>query len=116
MTPAPHTIADRLSALQTPAGNDAMLALDQRESMRAVFPKTDTGEWADDTALREFKAKALAVKSLSQHASAVLLDRPYSVPTVVEGLQTTSTERLQRLNTMLTRSDDETRSLRLPGC
>lgn len=49
-----------------------MLALDQRESLRRMYP-----HHADDATLRRFKATAIA--TLTPYASAVLLDRPFAV-------------------------------------
>jgi sulfofructosephosphate aldolase len=68
--------ADLLAPLRTEDGGFAMVALDQRESLRRMFPLVDGAEVGDD-ALREFKATATRV--LSPLASAVLLDRPYAV-------------------------------------
>lgn len=53
-----------------------MLALDQRESLRRMMPTTD-GSPADDATLRRFKSDAMRI--LSPHASAILLDRFYAV-------------------------------------
>lgn len=57
-------------------GGFAMVALDQRESLRRMFPLVH-GREVDDDALRRFKRDALDV--LSPRASAVLLDRLYAV-------------------------------------
>jgi len=65
-----------LDPLRSAEGGFAMLALDQRESLRRMFPLVDGAEAGDD-ALRRFKATAARV--LSPFASAVLLDRPYAV-------------------------------------
>ncbi|BCB78803.1 aldolase [Phytohabitans flavus] len=65
-----------LDPLRTAEGGFAMLALDQRESLRRMFPQVDGKEVGDD-ALRRFKTTAARV--LSPFASAVLLDRPYAV-------------------------------------
>jgi sulfofructosephosphate aldolase len=62
--------------LESAEGGFAMLALDQRESLRQMFPLVD-GREAGDDALRRFKATATRV--LSPLASAVLLDRPFAV-------------------------------------
>lgn len=62
-----------LSRLQGPGGRYAMLALDQRESLRGMFPPRDNGLFVDDDALRSFKS--LAIDILTPYASAVLLDR-----------------------------------------
>ncbi|GAA4442191.1 aldolase [Phytohabitans houttuyneae] len=71
--PAAGELLDPLRAAE---GGFAMLALDQRESLRRMFPLVDGAEAGDD-ALRRFKATAARV--LSPFASAVLLDRPYAV-------------------------------------
>jgi sulfofructosephosphate aldolase len=67
-----------LSELQTATGVYAMLALDQRESLRGMFPREPDGGFASDEALRRFKATAIPI--LTPHASAVLLDRPMGLP------------------------------------
>jgi len=66
---------DALRTLRAPHGGFAMVALDQRESLRRMFPLVDGAEVGDD-ALREFKRQAMPI--LSRHASAILLDRSYS--------------------------------------
>lgn len=53
-----------------------MVALDQRESLRRMFPAVNGQEVGDDT-LRGFKQ--VAMRSLSPHTSAMLLDRLYAV-------------------------------------
>jgi len=79
-TGQPNTEA-RLAPLSLACGGFAMLALDQRESLRDMFvraghaPVVD-GEVADDT-LRRFKRQGIEV--LTPHASGVLLDRPLAV-------------------------------------
>lgn len=65
-----------VAPLRSHRGGFAMLALDQRESLRRMFPVAGQQE-ADDGALREFKETATRI--LSPYASAVLLDRPYGV-------------------------------------
>ncbi|WP_104087584.1 aldolase [Cryobacterium sp. N19] len=74
MTEATVAMTDRL---KTDGGNYAMLALDQRESLRDMFARDANGLRVNDEALREFKQSAVEV--LTPFASAVLLDRPYSV-------------------------------------
>ncbi|NEE03831.1 hypothetical protein [Phytoactinopolyspora halotolerans] len=73
----PGTIATGKPKLRTAAGGYAMLALDQRESLRAMFGQRADGSWVDDDELRRFKRQATEV--LAPHASAVLLDRPYAI-------------------------------------
>ncbi len=58
-----------------------MLALDQRESLRGMFPRNPDDGFVDDDTLRRFKSAALEV--LSPYASAVLLDRPFALGTGV---------------------------------
>lgn len=70
--------AERVRPLQSPGGRYAMLALDQRESLRAMFGRDAAGAWANDDELRAFKATG--IEELTAHATAVLLDRPYSFP------------------------------------
>lgn len=66
-----------LASLALPDGGFAMVALDQRESMRDMLAAA--GKPADDDALREFKREGMA--ALSPYASAVLVDRAYGLPT-----------------------------------
>jgi sulfofructosephosphate aldolase len=63
--------------LQTAGGHYAMLALDQRESLRDMYSRTDDGDFAGDDELREFKKLGASV--LSPFASGVLLDRPFGL-------------------------------------
>ncbi|SDK86029.1 aldolase [Nonomuraea jiangxiensis] len=76
----------RLTApLESAEGGFAMLALDQRESLRQMFPSVN-GQAATDEALREFKSTATRV--LSPLTTAVLLDRLYGLTdTAPEGLR-----------------------------
>ncbi|MFL5680892.1 MAG: hypothetical protein ACJ77B_09865, partial [Chloroflexota bacterium] len=62
--------ADGLAAIARPSGALAMLALDQRESLRTMFAAA--GAPADDAALSRFKVDAARV--LSPFASGVLVD------------------------------------------
>jgi sulfofructosephosphate aldolase len=57
--------------LLLPEGGYGMLALDQRQSLRNLF--AETGQPTGDDAIAAFKQAA--VTALSEHASAVLLDR-----------------------------------------
>src|SRR2546423_15591647 len=66
----PSRSADRLAALARPRGTFAMLALDQRESLRAMLVAARAE--ATDEALSRFKVQA--VRSLTPFASAVLPD------------------------------------------
>lgn len=64
------------SKLALVGGGFAMVAIDQRESLRRMFPLVN-GEEVDDETLRKFKSAAIA--ALSPIASAVLLDRHYGL-------------------------------------
>jgi sulfofructosephosphate aldolase len=60
-----------------------MLAIDQRESMRAMFAEKQSGPVSDEQ-LVEFKLQALEV--LTPHASAVLIDREFAwKPAIARG-------------------------------
>lgn len=69
-----------LAALARPSGGFAMLALDQREALRAMFAEHSSGPVTDEQ-LTGFKLRAAAV--LSPHASAVLVDRQFALDRVV---------------------------------
>ena len=58
-------------------GGFAMLALDQRESLRDMFVRAGHGPMVGDDTLRRFKLEAAEI--LTPHASGVLLDRPLAV-------------------------------------
>lgn len=64
-----------IAALERSEGGFAMVALDQRESLRTLL--TRDGTPASDDVMRGFKAEAAA--ALSPYASAVLLDRPFGL-------------------------------------
>jgi len=64
-----------LSALARPSGAFAMLAIDQRESMRAMFAEKQA-EPVTDSQLTDFKVNAL--KALTPYASAVLIDQQFA--------------------------------------
>lgn len=64
-----------LESLSTPGGGMAMLAVDQRESMRKMFSDREHGGAIDDAVLKEFK-RAVAT-TLAPYASAILLDALY---------------------------------------
>jgi sulfofructosephosphate aldolase len=74
-------VGDRLKKLARPRGTFAMLALDQRESLRTLLAEADA-ESTDD-ALTRFKVQA--ARSLTPHASAVLLDVDYGLAPVLAG-------------------------------
>jgi sulfofructosephosphate aldolase len=64
-------LAPPLHTLTRPSGRFAMVAIDQRESLRAMFQAA--GSRGDDEELSSFKAAAAEL--LSAHSSAVLVDR-----------------------------------------
>lgn len=66
---------DKFKALTRPSGAFAMLAIDQRESMRAMFAQTQKAPVTDQQ-LTDFKLAAL--RSLTPLASAVLIDRQFA--------------------------------------
>ena len=68
-TPAP------LSRLARPSGALAMLAIDQRESMRAMFAEKQTAP-VTDRQISDFKLAAL--RALTPFASAVLIDKVFA--------------------------------------
>lgn len=73
-----ETTGALLGALRTASGGFAMVALDQRESLREMFPADASGRLVGDDALASFKAAAARV--LTPTASGVLLDHPLGVP------------------------------------
>jgi len=73
-----------LRALQRPSGAYAMLAVDQRESLRAMLAQHQPTPVTDEQ-VAQFKL--LAVRTLTPYASAVLVDRQFAWERVVrEGL------------------------------
>lgn len=69
-----------LAALARPSGGFAMLALDQRESLRAMLAGQAGRPVADEVVTR---FKVAAVRALSPHASAVLIDRQFALEAVL---------------------------------
>lgn len=65
-------MARDLSALARPSGAFAMLAVDQREGLRAMLAQHSAAP-VPDRALTDFKLQAM--RALTPHASAVLIDR-----------------------------------------
>ena len=65
-----------LASLARPSGAFAMVAIDQRESLRTIF-RNETGAEVDDATLVAFKIAVARV--LSPHASALLVDRPFGL-------------------------------------
>ena len=73
-----HAVAtEQLSRLSTPSGGFAMVALDQRESLREMFPTDPSGDLVDDQVLVEFKERTAQI--LTPFATGVLLDKDYGV-------------------------------------
>ncbi len=70
-----------LSRLTRPGGGFAMLAVDQREAMRAMFAEHQDTPVPDDQ-LQRFKV--LATRVLSPYASAVLVDKQFAFDAVVD--------------------------------
>jgi sulfofructosephosphate aldolase len=68
-----------LDRLARPSGTFAMVAMDQRESLRTML--TEEGRPADDAALTAFKLEVAAV--LAPLASAFLIDRHYAFADLV---------------------------------
>ncbi|AGP59217.1 hypothetical protein [Streptomyces rapamycinicus] len=75
------TATDRdLSAIARPSGGFAMLAVDQREALRAMFAEHQT-EPVTDQQVTDFKIET--VRALTPHASAVLLERQFALEPVL---------------------------------
>lgn len=74
MTTPTDTAAPRLDVLARPSGGLAMLAVDQREALRAMLAEHVDAPVSDAT-VTEFKL--LATRELTPHASAVLLDKQF---------------------------------------
>ena len=72
----------RLSALARPTGTFAMVALDQRESLRTMLEAQSSGEAVPDRALTTFKVDA--ARALSAHASAVLVDVAFGLQPILD--------------------------------
>ena len=70
-----------IDALRRPSGAFAMVALDQRESLRTMLALARGGD-PGPADVAEFKV--LASRALSPHASAVLLDRETGLPSVID--------------------------------
>lgn len=70
-----------LSPLTRESGAFAMLAVDQREALRAMLAARGEGE-VTDAAVTDFKLRAVEV--LTPHASAVLLDRQFVLDQAIE--------------------------------
>jgi sulfofructosephosphate aldolase len=68
-------IAPTVRALQRPSGAFAMLAVDQREAMRAMFAAHQSAP-VTDKQVADFKLAA--IHALTPHASGVLVDRQFA--------------------------------------
>jgi sulfofructosephosphate aldolase len=77
----PDARQTRLSLLARSSGGFAMLAVDQREAMRAMFAEHQAEPVTDDQ-LTSFKVAA--VRILSPYASGVLVDKQFAFDQVVE--------------------------------
>ncbi|MDK1262100.1 sulfofructosephosphate aldolase [Cronobacter sakazakii] len=71
-----------LKEIARPSGGFAMLAVDQREAMRLMFAAAGAATPVADAVLTDFKLNAARV--LSPYASAILVDRQFCYPQVVE--------------------------------
>lgn len=74
-----------VAALARPSGTFAMVAMDQRDSLRTMMAQRarSAGEAVSDAAMTRFKLDV--VRTLGPHASALLIDRHYGYRDVVEG-------------------------------
>ena len=72
-----------LDAIARPSGGFAMVAMDQRESLRSMFGDAGTGR-ADDAVMVEFKTAV--ARTLGPHASGFLIDRPFGFDRVRAGV------------------------------
>ncbi|ELY4662665.1 sulfofructosephosphate aldolase [Cronobacter muytjensii] len=73
---------DILKDIARPSGGFAMLAVDQREAMRLMFAAAGATSPVADSVLTDFKINAARI--LSPYASAILVDRQFCYPQVVE--------------------------------
>lgn len=81
MTTSPSPARAPLSALQRPSGGFAMVAVDQREAMRAMFAEHQDGPVTDEQ-LVAFKVAATRI--LSPYASGILVDKQFALDRVIE--------------------------------
>ncbi len=72
------TAAPTIDALRGPGGTFAMLAIDQRESLRTMISKGRGEAVVADQELVDFKVTASRI--LTPYSTAVLLDRAYGLP------------------------------------
>lgn len=81
MTTTPERPPARdLSALARPSGGFAMVAIDQREALRAMFAQRQRETVTDDQLTR---FKLAAARALSPYASGLLVDRQFALEQVV---------------------------------
>ena len=76
--PSPQTFerpSERIAPLRRPSGGLAMLAIDQREALRAMMSDSTGGVHVSDSRLRDFKVDAARI--LTPYASAVLVDHQF---------------------------------------
>ncbi|MEV0618182.1 hypothetical protein AB0I81_32990 [Nonomuraea sp. NPDC050404] len=78
---ASSTAAPDLSALARPSGGFAMLAVDQREALRAMFAEHQDTPVTDEQ-ITAFKVEA--VRALTPYASGVLLERQFALDAVLK--------------------------------
>ncbi|NLE99213.1 MAG: aldolase [Propionibacterium sp.] len=71
-----------LTTLKRPSGGFAMLAVDQREALRAMMSEAAGGASISDAQVVDFKLTA--AKALTPHASAVLIDQQFALEAAVE--------------------------------
>lgn len=76
-----HPPYDRLGELARPSGAFAMVAMDQRESLRAMFAGRIAGEIAVE---RRVAFKVAVARILSPHASAMLVDAAEGLDPILE--------------------------------
>lgn len=81
MATIPNQARPDLSALTRASGAFAMLAVDQREAMRAMFAEHAAGPVPDET-VQAFKLAATRI--LSPFASGVLVDKQFALDRVIE--------------------------------
>ena len=70
-----------LDALARPSGGLAMVAMDQRESLRGMIARHRRGPVGDDTLVR---FKLAVAREVAPHASGFLIDRQFGFHTVAE--------------------------------
>jgi sulfofructosephosphate aldolase len=80
--PTPRTPFERLAEVARPSGAFAMLAMDQRESLRAMFAERIDGPIDVD---RRIAFKVSVARILSSHASALLVDAAEGLEPILDG-------------------------------